>query len=145
MRNPLMKIFMTPQMKDIFSRKVITRVSFQRLPSLSTLSRMCLRYLSSCISAGGTRRLHSSIIRPRATWLRDLKASRDRRTFSVWAEIPLWSFSSCSGRAKLSRRSSTESRSRGGKGSRSSWYELLPEKDGLRESPEAFDVADSAT
>ena len=121
-------------MKETFSRTVTAFVSFQRFPSLSTLWRIFLRYLSSCSSAVGTRFRHSSTTRCLVALLLVLRASRCFLTFSVCADIFLCSFSSCWGNAKLSNRSNTVSLSKGGNASQSSWYELLPEKDGLRDS-----------
>ena len=46
----------------------------------------------------------------------------------------LCSFSNCCGSAKLSSRSKTVSLSKGGNASQSSWYELLPENEGFRDS-----------
>jgi hypothetical protein len=135
-----MSTFNTPQMNDTFSRSVTTLVSFHRSPSRSTLLRIFFRYLSSCSSAGGTLRRHSSTTRCLVALPRDLRASLCLRTFSVWADIFLCNFSSFWGKAKLSSRSKTVSLSRGGKASQSSWYELLPEKDGLRESRGLFGV-----
>jgi hypothetical protein len=129
-----MRTFITPQINDTFSRSVTVLVSFQRSPSLSILLRIFFRYLSSCSSAGGTRFRHSSTTRCFVAVPRDLRASRCLRTFSVCACKFLCSFSNCCGRAKLSRRSKTVSLSNGGNASQSSWYELLPEKDGFRES-----------
>src|SRR6478609_603035 len=53
--------------------------------------------------------------------------------------MPFCSFSSCCGNAKLSRRSRTDKRSRGGP-SQSSWLELLPENDGFLECIEPLGV-----
>jgi len=92
---PLMSTFKTPHMKDIFSRAVTVLVSFQRLPILSTLSRIRFLYFSSCSSAGGTRRRHSSTTRSFACDPLVFKTSRCFRTFSVCAERLLCSFSSC--------------------------------------------------
>src|SRR6478735_1452377 len=140
MRYPLTKMFITPKIKDTFSLALITFVSFHRFPSLSTRRCICLRYRSSCSSASGTRRLHSSTMRSRADCVLVLIASLERLTLSVCAEMPFCSFSSCWGRAKLSRRSSTDRRSRGGRPSQSSWLELLPEKDGFLECIEPLGV-----
>ena len=46
----------------------------------------------------------------------------------------LCNFSNCCGRAKLSKISKTVSLSKGGNASQSSWYELLPENEGFRDS-----------
>lgn len=121
-----MKIFATPAMKDSFSRAVTALVSFHLSPNLSMLSLMRLPYFSSFSSAvAGTRRFHSSAIRRLASLPRVTRASRCFLTLLVCFETAFESFSSRSGTPKLSKRSKTVRRSRGGKASQSSWKEPL--------------------
>lgn len=127
-------MFSTPAMNDTFSRTVTALVSCHLLPRRSTDTLTRVRYLSSCSSGGGTRLRHSSTTRSFAFKPDDFSFSRCRRTLSVCADKVFCHFSRRSGKARLSRRSKTVRRSKGGKTSQSSWYELLFEKEAFRAS-----------
>lgn len=120
-------------MNESFSRAVTAFVSFHRVPSRSTESLIRFRYFSSCSSGGGNLLRHSSTTLSFALIPEDFIFSRCRRTFSVCAVNVFCHFSSRCGRARLSSKSKTVIRSRGGNNSQSSWYELLFENEGFRD------------
>lgn len=112
-------MFRTPAMKDIFSMAVGVFASFHRLPIRSMLSRIRFLYWSSCSSAVGTTRRHSSTTLSLAEIPVDLSFCCCLRTFSLLALKDCCRRSRRCGRAKFSRTSNMVRRSRGGKPSSS--------------------------